>query len=175
MKNIVLIGMPGCGKSTTGVLLAKALGMDFLDTDLLIQKREGVLLQQLLNEKGMAAFLDAEEAAVLSVDCTGHVIATGGSVVYREAAMAHLMGHGLTVYLKLPCQEVLSRLSNIKTRGIAIAPGRTVAELYAERVPLYERYAQYTLDCQGHIVEETVTQLASLLRKEDIYPLHLPY
>ncbi|HIT09180.1 MAG TPA: shikimate kinase, partial [Candidatus Merdivicinus faecavium] len=101
MKNIVLIGMPGCGKSTVGVILAKTLGAEFIDTDLVIQRREGALLQQLIISRGLSAFLDAEEAAVRSVRCTGAVIATGGSVVYREGAMEHLGRGGVFVYLSL--------------------------------------------------------------------------
>ena len=160
MENIVLIGMPGCGKSTVGVILAKTLWVDFLDTDLVIQKREGALLQEILNARGMEAFLDAEEAAVLSLSCTETVIATGGSVVYRPAGMARLKSLGRVVYLRLPYEEMMARLSNIKTRGIAIAPGKTMADVYAERVPLYERYADIVLDCAGLTVEETVTLAA---------------
>ena len=101
MKNIVLIGMPGCGKSTVGVILAKTLGAEFVDTDLVIQRREGALLQQLISSRGLSAFLDAEEAAVRSVRCTGAGIATGGSVVYREGAMEHLGREGDFVSLPL--------------------------------------------------------------------------
>lgn len=163
MENIVLIGMPGCGKSTVGVILAKTLGVDFVDTDLIIQKREGALLQEILNERGMEAFLDAESAAACTVEKTGAVIATGGSVVYRSEAMAHLKKTGRIVYLKLPYVDMMARLSNIKTRGIAIAPGKTMADVYAERVPLYEQYADLTINCAGLTVEETVTALVKSL------------
>lgn len=164
MKNIVLIGMPGCGKSTVGVILAKTLGTDFLDTDLVIQKRENALLQQILNTRGLEAFLDAEEAAVCSTVCTGTVIATGGSVIYREAAMRHLAENGVIVYLELCYEEMMHRLNNIKTRGIALPEGQTMAGLFAERTPLYERYAQITVSCGGCTPEEVVTSLTGQLR-----------
>ena len=163
MKNITLIGMPGCGKSTIGVLLAKTLGTDFVDTDLLIQKREEALLQQILDTRGLAAFLRAEESAILSLSCTGAVIATGGSAVYSAAAMSYLLRESTMVYLKLPFSEIMSRLSNITTRGIAIPPGMTMADVYAERIPLYEKYAAVTLDCSGKTAEGTVAALLPLL------------
>lgn len=163
MKNITLIGMPGCGKSTIGVLLAKTLGADFVDTDLMIQKREGALLQQILDSRGLAAFLRAEESAILSLSCTGTVIATGGSAVYSSAAMTHLLRESIVIYLKLPFPEIMSRLSNIATRGIAIPFGMSMADVYAERIPLYEKYAAITLDCSGKTAEETVTALLPLL------------
>lgn len=164
MKNIVLIGMPGCGKSTVGVILAKTLGIEFLDTDLVIQKREKALLQQILNTRGLEAFLDAEEAAVCSVCCSDTVIATGGSVVYRENAMSHLQKDGTVVYLQLGYDEIMARLSNITTRGIALPEGKTMADLYAERIPLYEKYADLTIDCGGKTVEQTVAAIAAALR-----------
>ncbi len=164
MKNIVLIGMPGCGKSTVGVILAKTLGTDFLDTDLVIQKRENALLQQILNTRGLEAFLDAEEAAVCSTSCTGTVIATGGSVIYREPAMRHLAKDGVIVYLKLDYEEMMHRLNNIKTRGIALPKGQTMAGLFEERTPLYEKYAQITVSCGGCTPEEVVTHLTEQLQ-----------
>ncbi len=130
MKNITLIGMPGCGKSTVGVLLAKTVGMDFVDTDLVIQQRENALLQEILNLRGLCSFLAAEEAAVLSLSCTRSVIATGGSVVYSERAMDFLKKSGVVVYLKLPFQEIMERISNITTRGIAIPKGMTMQDVY---------------------------------------------
>ena len=164
MKNITLIGMPGSGKSTIGALLAKSLGADFVDTDLIIQKREGALLQEILDSRGFDAFLRAEEAALLSVSCENAVIATGGSAVYSAPAMEHLGRSSTVVYLQLPFPEIMSRLSNITTRGIAIPGGGTMADVYAERVPLYEKYADITLDCGGKTAEETVSALLPLLR-----------
>ena len=127
MDNVTLIGMPGSGKSTVGVLLAKLLGHQFLDVDLLIQEREGALLQEILDSRGTAAFLDAEEAAVLSLDCRRTVIAPGGSAVCREGAALHL--------------------KNLSTRGIAMEPGQTLADVMAFRDPLYRKYADLIIDC----------------------------
>ena len=123
MDNIILIGMPGAGKSTVGVLLAKTLGYAFLDTDLVIQQREGALLQSLVDSLGVEAFLDVEADAICSVECRGTVIAPGGSAVCRERAMSHLKALGRIVYLHLPLEELERRLNNISTRGIAMAPG----------------------------------------------------
>lgn len=156
MKNIVLIGMPGCGKSTVGVILAKTLGAEFVDTDLVIQKREGRLLQQILDNRGVEAFLQAEEAAVRSLVCHQTVIATGGSVVYSEAAMEHLRRGGWIIYLQLSYDEMMRRLNNITTRGIVIPEGSTMRDVFDQRSGLYERYADVILPCSGRTVEETV-------------------
>ena len=137
MNNITLIGMPGSGKSTVGVLLAKALGFQFVDVDLLIQQREGALLQELLDNRGVEPFLDAEEAAICSLACTGAVIAPGGSAVCRAGAIGHLRALGRVVYLHVPLPELERRIHNITTRGIAMAPGQTLADVYAAREPLY--------------------------------------
>lgn len=131
MNNITLIGMPGSGKSTVGVLLAKALGFQFVDVDLLIQQREGALLQELLDNRGVEPFLDAEEAAICSLACTGAVIAPGGSAVCRAGAIGHLRALGRVVYLHVPLPELERRIHNITTRGIAMAPGQTLADVYA--------------------------------------------
>lgn len=163
MKNITLIGMPGSGKSTVGVLLAKTLGYGFVDTDLLIQQREGVLLQDLLDERGLEAFLDAEEAAVRSVDCRRCVVAPGGSAVCREGAISHLKRLGRVVYLRVSLEELERRLYNIRTRGIAMAPGQTLADLYAYRAPLYERYADAVVDIRGESLEQTVSAVLRAL------------
>lgn len=163
MRNIVLIGMPGAGKSTVGVLLAKTLQRSFLDTDLLIQVRERRSLQAIIDAEGMDGFLDREAAVVASLDVADHVIATGGSVVYRPAAMAHLRAHGIIVFLSLPLQAISGRLHNIATRGVAMHPGQQLTDLFAERQPLYARYADLTLDATGLTPEETVTQLVALL------------
>ena len=154
MNNITLIGMPGSGKSTVGVLLAKSLGFQFVDVDLLIQQREGALLQELLDTRGVEPFLDAEEAAVRSLACTGAVIAPGGS---RAGAIGHLRALGRVVYLHVPLPELERRIHNITTRGIAMAPGQTLADVYAAREPLYRRYADLTVDVgEGRGLEETV-------------------
>ena len=149
MKNVVLIGMPGSGKSTVGVLLAKALGYNFLDVDLVIQQQEGALLQDILDGRGVEAFLDAEEKAVCGVDCTGYVIAPGGSAICREKSALHLKALGPVVYLKVPLEELSERISNLSTRGIAMQPGQTLEDVMAYRTPLYEKYADLIVDCGG--------------------------
>ena len=164
MNNIVLIGMPGAGKSTVGVLLAKTLGYAFLDTDLVIQEREGRLLQDLVDELGVEAFLDREAAAICSVDCDRTVIATGGSVVCRDRAMEHLKDLGRIVYLQLPLEELERRLHNISTRGIAMAPGETLAHIYDYRAPLYRKYADLTVEVGRQTLEETVEQVLRALK-----------
>lgn len=170
MKNIVLIGMPGCGKSTLGVLLAKALGLDFVDTDLLIQNRTGKLLYKIVEEYGKEAFLDIERDAIASLDCTGCVIATGGSAVLREKAMEHLKSNGVIVYLSLPYNAVEHRIKNIKTRGIAFGKGETLKDLYNERIPYYERYGDITLNCEGKSIEGNVEEIIKELEMHGIYP-----
>lgn len=167
--NIILIGMPGSGKSTVGVLTAKALGLDFLDVDLLIQQREGMLLQDIVDRRGVERFLDAEEAAVKSVQCAGTVIAPGGSAVCREGAALHLKELGTVVYLYLPCDALQDRLSNMATRGIAMEKGQTLQDVYDYRAPIYEKYADLTVDASGQTMEETVTAvLRALNAPEDI-------
>ena len=165
MANIVLIGMPGCGKSTVGVLLAKALGMAFLDTDIVLQAQEGTLLQALLDRIGIDAFLRREEEAILTVDAEDTVIATGGSVVYEARAMRHLHERGKVVYIALPYEEIERRLSNLATRGVALRPGQTLRMLYDERVPLYEKEADVTIETAGLDIEQTVAALARMLKE----------
>ncbi len=163
-KNITLIGMPGSGKSTVGVLLAKTLGYRFLDADLLIQQREGALLQDILDQRGVEGFLDVEEDVIRSLDCTGTVIAPGGSAVCREGAARRLKELGLVVYLHVPLAELERRISNITTRGIAMAPGQTLADVYAIREPLYRKYADLTVDVTGqNTLEETVAAVLEQL------------
>lgn len=161
MKNIVLIGMPASGKSTAGVLLAKAIGYGFIDTDLLIQNRERALLCDIIQTKGAEEFLRIEEQVNSELWAEHCVISTGGSVIYGEKAMLHLKELGTVVYLKLGEPALEKRLKNIFRRGVVMrTPGETVAQLYAERVPLYEKYADVTIDCEGHTVEETVQAIA---------------
>ena len=162
--NIVLIGMPGSGKSTVGVLVAKSLGYGFVDTDLLIQSREGALLQDILDRRGLEAFLDAEEGTICSVECAGVVIAPGGSAVCRPGAIGHLRELGTVVYLRLSLSELAGRLDNISTRGIAMAPGQTLADVYAQREPLYRQYADVIVEVtSGAGLEETVAAVLALL------------
>lgn len=162
-KNIVLIGMPGAGKSTLGVLLAKALNYDFLDTDLVLQKAAGKKLYEIMNDKGMEGFLALENETLAKIDCEGTVIATGGSAVFGEAAMEHLKEKGIVVYIKLSCEEIVRRVNNIKTRGIAMRKGKTISDVYEERVPLYEKYADVIVEGENRTIEENVELLVESL------------
>lgn len=166
-SNIILIGMPGSGKSTIGVLLAKSAGMGFIDTDLLIQSSSGRLLYKMIEEDGIEAFIRDEEQVLKTVVCDNCVIATGGSAVYGEAAMAHMAKLGRRVYLRLPCKTVEERLGNIRTRGVVMREGETVGQLYEERVPLYEKYADITVDGSG-TPEEIVERVLSAVNKAKI-------
>lgn len=160
MKNIILIGMPGCGKSTGGVLLAKTLGMGFIDTDLLIQLQQKDKLQSLLDRFGAERFREfEEEALILAAAAENTVIATGGSAVFCENGMEQLKRNGVCVYLEVGCAELERRLTNIKTRGIAAAKGMTIADIMRERSPLYERYADVTIPCTARGIEETVSDI----------------
>jgi shikimate kinase len=156
MKNIILIGMPGAGKSTVGVILAKTLGMTFVDTDIAIQERTGRLLQEIIDADGPAAFLKTEEETALSLSCRNSVIATGGSVVFSGTAMAHLKEGGVVVYLAISFEEMERRLKNITTRGIVLFSGESLFDMYHERVPLYEKYADITVECEREDFEVVV-------------------
>lgn len=164
-NNIILIGMPGCGKSTLGVLLAKTLLKSFVDTDLLIQKREGKELYKIIAERGKDAFAEIENDVVAKIDYENCVIATGGSVVFGKEAMENLKSLGTVVYLRLPLQEIERRVKNIKTRGIVMAPGQTLAGVYQQRVPLYEKYADITVHCSRAPLERTVEKIIKALDK----------
>ena len=153
-QNIVLTGMPGAGKSTVGVLLAKMLSMSFLDTDLVIQSGEGRRLQDLIDEEGVEAFRAVEEQHVTAVGAVHCVIATGGSVVYSERAMLHLSGMGTVVLLDLSLSTLQRRLTNLPSRGVVRFPGQSLEDLYYERRPLYLRHADVVVDCGGRSHEE---------------------
>ena len=159
MSNIILIGMPGAGKSTCGVLAAKMLLKNFFDTDLLIQNIEGKSLQAIIDEKGTDYFQSAEERAILSLDINGTVIATGGSVVYSEKAMAHLKSLGKIIYLHLDYKTMKRRIRNVSTRGLVLRNGSTLKDMYDERLPLYEKYAEKIIICDGNTVEETAEKI----------------
>ena len=165
MKSVVLIGMPGAGKSTAGVILAKVLGRKFIDTDLVIQEESGRLLQEIIDTQGPEAFLDIEEKTVLSRDFSGSVVATGGSVVFSKTAMAHLKAEGIVVYLKISYKEMVHRLTNITTRGIVLPRGQGLREMYDERAPLYGKYADITVDCTGGDFEEIVKKILAQLAR----------
>ncbi len=161
--NIVLIGMPGVGKSTVGVLLAKVTSRSFLDTDVHIQSREGRSLQDLLDAEGREPFLRIEEQHVLALDIRRHVIATGGSVVYSEAAMRHLKAGGVAVHLDLPCELLEERLRNMDSRGVVKERSQTICALYVERQPLYRKYADVSVNCTGFDHEQVVAKIVAAL------------
>ena len=158
--NIVLIGMPGAGKSTVGVVLAKHLGCRFVDSDLVIQEKYGKLLHELIEEHGVEGFWMIENEVNASLALEGSVIATGGSVIYGKEAMEHLRLIGNVVYLKLPYEEVAERLGDLNARGVTLMPGQTLHDLYEERTPLYEKYAHVTIDCSGKVLRDIVMEIA---------------
>ena len=141
MKNIILIGMPGCGKSTVGVILAKIIGYSFLDSDLLIQEKDGRLLSEIISQEGLDGFNKIENKINASIDVSRSVIATGGSVIYGKEAMEHFKKIGIVVYIRLPYEEIANRLGDLTQRGVSIKEGQTLLDLYNERIPLYEKYA----------------------------------
>ncbi len=160
--NIVLIGMPGAGKSTAGVILAKVIGYQFVDADLVIQAEEGKRLQEIIEEVGTDGFIEVENRVNASLTAEHSVIATGGSVVYGTEAMEHLKAIGTVIYLKLPYEVVRKRLSDIKGRGVVLKDGQTLKDLYEERVLLYEKYADIIVDELGRNVEQTVEEIVRL-------------
>ncbi len=157
--NIVLIGMPGVGKSTVGVVLAKVMGYQFVDADLVIQEKERKLLREIIEEVGAEGFLEVENRINSRIEAQHAIIATGGSVVYGTEAMAHLKEIGTVVYLRLPYEELNRRLNDIKGRGVVLKDGQTLRDLYEERVPLYERYADITVDEDQLNVEQTIEKI----------------
>lgn len=162
--NIVLIGMPAVGKSTIGVLLAKATSRDFIDTDVYIQAREGRSLQEIIDREGLEEFCRIEARHVLSLSCRGKVLATGGSVVYSEPAMKHLGSCGVVVHLALDLPAIKKRLTNLDSRGVVMAPGKTLDLLYKERLPLYREYADFTVNCRGKTHEEIVAEIIRVVK-----------
>jgi shikimate kinase len=165
LNNIALIGMPGVGKSTVGVLLAKRLGLGFIDTDILIQQREGQSLQALIAAHGAEAFCRIEEGHILDLALSSHVIAPGGSVVYSQLAMAHLKAGGCAVHLDITVERLKRRLGDMDARGVVVAPGQTIDSLYAERRPLYLAYADATVRTDGLTPEEAVREIISELSR----------
>lgn len=159
-SNVVLIGMPGAGKSTVGVVLAKRMGYRFVDSDLVIQEKYGKLLHELIEEHGVEGFWKIENDVNASLSVTNSVIATGGSVVYEKEAMTQLSKRGLVVYLKLPYEEVEERLGDLNARGVTLLPGQTLWDLYEERTPLYEKYAELTIECSGKSLRDIVREIS---------------
>lgn len=158
-SNIVLIGMPGAGKSTVGVVLAKRLGLRFVDSDLVIQDTYGKLLHELIEEHGVEGFWKIENDVNASLMLEQSVIATGGSAVYGSEAMEHLRTIGTVVYLRLPYEEVADRLGDLNARGVTLQPGQNLKDLYEERIPLYEKYAHITVECSDKVLREVVAEI----------------
>jgi len=163
-ENIALIGMPAVGKSTVGVLLAKKMGFAFQDTDILIQTREKMTLARIIEAEGLETFLDIEAKHLKSLDCAGQVIATGGSVIYREAAMGHLAKIATIVYLAVDLPILMTRLSDLVNRGVAIDPGRGVDDLYKERTPLYDKFCDIKIDCGSMSPDQVVTAVSQAVQ-----------
>jgi shikimate kinase len=163
MKNIILTGMPGAGKSTVGVILAKTLGMNFIDTDIVMQEKTGRMLQEIINRDGIDAFLKTEECITLSLECENSVVATSGSVVFSDKSMKYLRKKGIIIYLYIGYGELVRRINNITTRGIVLAAGQSLSDMYNQRIPLYEKYADITVDCSEMDVEKIIENISSIL------------
>ena len=164
-SNIVLLGMPGSGKSTVGVLLAKSCKKKFVDTDLVIQEKEGRLLSEIIKEEGLDRFVEIENRVNAGISAENSVIAPGGSVIYGEEAMKHFQDIAEIVYLKLSYQSVARRLGDLTKRGVVFRPGQDLKSLYEERCPLYEKYADYVVECDGQEIGETLEKVKLLLGK----------
>ncbi len=158
-SNIVLIGMPGAGKSTVGVLLAKMTGLAFVDTDVLIQREQGRTLQSIVNKDGYLKLREIEEQVILKLDCRYTVVATGGSAVYSQAAMEHLKKSGVAIFLNVDLQTLFARVQDFDTRGLAKRPDQGVADLFQERHALYRKYADVTVDCEGLSHEQACSRI----------------
>ncbi|MGN0452411.1 MAG: shikimate kinase [Ruminococcus sp.] len=163
MNNIILVGMPGCGKSTVGVVLAKTLGLDFIDTDLIICKKEKSKLQKIIEKKGIDYFSSVECTVGKELDLSDTVVATGGSMVLYEEAMEHLKSIGKVVFIDVSFEELEHRITNIKTRGITFKEGETLRDIYDFRRPYYEKYADCTVKITEGTIENTVEKLVKLL------------
>ncbi len=157
--NIILIGMPGAGKSTVGVLLAKRLGYNFVDTDLLLQSQQQCRLQQIIAREGLENFKAIEEQALIELTTTHSVVATGGSAVYSERAMARLKKLGQLVFIDIPLEELLGRVNDMDNRGLVIGPNETYENLYKERLPLYQKFAEVTIHGDGMTVEAVAAEI----------------
>jgi shikimate kinase len=164
-SNIVLIGMPGSGKSTVGVILARLTGRDFVDTDVLIQTQEGRPLQDIVDQDGYLALREIEEKILLALDRRNHVIATGGSAVYSRAAMTHLKSNGVVVFLNVDLDTLKSRVHDFDTRGLAKRPDQSVADLFAERFALYRKYADIIVEAVDLTHEEVCAGVLNELKK----------
>jgi shikimate kinase len=167
-SNIVLIGMPGAGKSTVGVILAKLTSRDFIDTDVLIQISQGRLLQDIVDTEGHMALRRIEEDIILGLHCDHHVIATGGSAVYSTVAMEHLKSNGIVIFLDVDLPTLESRVRDFDTRGLAKRPDQSFSDLFNERIILYRKYADVTVDCAGLSQEEVCAQIIKRVKTKSV-------
>ena len=169
--SLILIGMPGSGKSTIGLLLAKSLVKNFVDTDVLIQLQEGKTLQKIVDNQGYLALRAIEEQVLLNTHFSNHIMATGGSAIYSEKAMHHLRQFGQIIFLDVPLGELTERITNYETRGLARKPTQSLVDLFNERHALYQQYANITIDCEGksqeQIVEEIIAEEAKAYTEND--------
>jgi shikimate kinase len=167
-KNIILIGMPGVGKSTIGVILAKELGYRFIDSDLVIQEQEKRLLREIIEDEGVDGFLAIENRVNAELKAERSVIATGGSAVYGREAMEHFKQIGTVIYLHLPFEQLQKRLGNLKGRGVVLRKGQTLKDLFEERSPLYQRYADQVIDEEGKDIEGTLSEILNFCLQKDV-------
>lgn len=166
MKNVVMVGMPGSGKSTIGVILAKSLGFDFVDTDLVICKREGKKLQEIIDTEGLERFLEIEQQVGEEISPVNSVVATGGSMILSDEAMKNLKKDGIVVYVEVSLKILKKRITNMKTRGIAFKKGETLEDIFRVRTPLYEKYADITITADENTVpEDCVNQIVERIEK----------
>lgn len=162
-NNITLIGMPGAGKSTIGVVLAKIMGYKFIDSDLVMQEREGKLLHEIISEKGREGFIAFEDEVNAAIDISEAVLATGGSAVYGEQAMKHLREISEVIYIKLSYEKIAMRLGDLEERGVVLKNGETLFDLYNSRCSLYEKYADYTVDAENKDIREIALEIKNLV------------
>lgn len=162
-NNITLIGMPAVGKSTVGHLLARKMAYNFIDSDDIIQEKEKKSLSQIISEKGLQQFLKIEESHVLNIECTNHVIATGGSVIYSIIAMTHLKNISTVIYLSIDLDNLLARLDDVNSRGVAISPYKTIEDLYNERTLLYDQFCDIKVECHSHSAKQVAKDVLAYL------------
>lgn len=163
MRNVILVGMPACGKSTIGVVLAKTMNKGFVDTDILIQQAESRTLQEIIDQEGNDYFHHVEERVLLDFDGEDYVVATGGSAIYFDRAMDKFKEKGIVVYIKVTLETILERLNNIRSRGVTLEKGQTIADLYEQRIPLYQKHADVVIEADGLSVEEVVEKMIELV------------